>query len=237
MALRGRELIVALAVAIAGALHAGPASAGTYTVLSCHDRIGIPTPASDGSGGWTPGSSGQIGLASIDRCSSPGGDLWAVVSGPWSYPVGARAWWRFQPPAATTIAGYSIRYSAYTRQWDGRNQGVVNVLGASSGYSVSLEGSGHTAPRWASASGVHDGYVQVHAQCDGPTGFPDCGPNQVHAEIHVERSEVILADDEHYPLSGRSEVRSDFPTDYTYTLQRGDNLGALFVQREANAKR
>jgi hypothetical protein len=162
--------------------------------MSCHDRTGAPAPISDASGGWTPGNSGQLGLASIDHCGGSGGDLAAVVGGPWSYPVGARAWWRFQPPAATTIDGYAIRYSAYTRPWNNQNEGLVNVFGSASGYNVSLAGAGYSPASWASATGVHDLYVQVHAQCDGPIGFPNCDPGQTHAEIHVERSEITLSD-------------------------------------------
>jgi hypothetical protein len=41
---------------------------------------------------------------------------------------------------------------------------------------------------------VHDLHLQVHAQCDGPIGFPNCDPGQTHAEIHVERSEITLSD-------------------------------------------
>jgi hypothetical protein len=190
--LRGRELIVALVTALA--LCPSSASAGTYTVLSCRDRTGAPTPSSDASGGWTAGNSGQVGLASIDRCGNPGGDLSAVVSGPWSYPVGARAWWRFQPPQGTIIESYAVRYAAYTRRWDGRNQGVVDVFGSASGYTVRIEGAGSTPPSWVHASGLHDGYLQFHAQCDGPVGFPNCDPDQVHAEVHVDRSEITLAD-------------------------------------------
>jgi hypothetical protein len=195
MAMRGRELTLALLASAATlVLLSSPAVAGTYTVMSCHDRTGAPAPISDASGGWAPGNSGQLGLASIDHCGGSGGDLSAVVGGPWSFSVGARAWWRFQPPPATTIDGYAIRYSAYTRPWNNQNEGLVNVFGSASGYSVSLAGAGYSPPSWASATGAHDIYVQVHAQCDGPIGFPNCDPGQTHAEIHVERSEITLSD-------------------------------------------
>jgi hypothetical protein len=196
MAIRGRKLTLALLLASAATLvlASSPAAAGTYTVMSCHDRTGAPAPISDASGGWAPGNSGQLGLASIDHCSGSGGDLYAVVAGPWPYPVGARAWWRFQPPAATTIDGYAIRYSAYTRPWNNQNEGLINVLGSASGYSVSLAGAGYSPPSWVSVTGAHDTNLQVHAQCDGPIGSPNCDPGRTHAEIHVQRSEITLSD-------------------------------------------
>ena len=67
MANFGRKLIVA-AVAALG-VWAAPASAGTYTVLSCKDRAGVRVALNDASGGWQPGTTGGPGLDLEDHCS------------------------------------------------------------------------------------------------------------------------------------------------------------------------
>jgi hypothetical protein len=187
--------VVLTAVAMTLVLTAGSARAATYTVLSCQDRNGSPVPASDAAGGWVAGNSGEVGLASVDRCNGSSKDLLAAVSGPWSYPVGARAWWRFVAPPYTMIDSFGIRYWASTRPWDNRNEGLVVVRGSASGTIASLEGRGLSPESWLSLGGMHDAYLEVLAQCDGPVGYPDCDANQVHAEAHVERSEFTLADE------------------------------------------
>jgi hypothetical protein len=222
----------ALILAVTAVLVAAcTASAGTYTVLSCQDRDGRPTPASDGAGGWVPGSSGEVGLASLDRCAGAARDLEAVVSGPWSYPVGARAWWRFTAPADTLIDTFAIRYSSYTRPWDNRNEGLVAVFGSATGRIASLEGLGSAPEAWLSLGGLHDGYVQVHAQCDGPTGFPNCDANQVHAEVHIVRSEVALADESPPsagPASGSAVAAATWQGTQLFAFPATDQGGGVY---------
>ena len=189
-------------VAVLGAWTAN-ASAGTYTVLSCKDRAGARAPIDDAGGGWVPGSNGGLGLDSRDYCDSPSRGLLATVSGPWSHPVGSIAWWRFVAPAGTLVEGADILYSGYTRQYDGRNRGIIAFNGASAGELAHDWGDGPVAPRWLSRRGLHDAWLQAIAQCDGPLGSPDCPAGSEHATVEILRSEVLLSDASP-PMAGRA---------------------------------
>jgi len=100
--LRRNVAVLATTAAAAAAGLGGPvatARAGTYTVLSCHDRAGAPAALSDAGGGWVAGSTGGAGLDSVDRCGGdPAHGFLATVSGVWPHPVGSAAWWRFVAP-------------------------------------------------------------------------------------------------------------------------------------------
>ena len=166
-----------IALALAGGLLAvgvTPATAGTYTVLSCRDRAGARAVINDASGGWMPGSTGGPGLDSWDYCDSPSRGFFATVSGIWAHPVGSMAWWRFVPPSGTLVEGADILYSGYDAAVRRAEPGIVYLDGAQSWV------PGHELRR-----GVHSGAVgdlarparrvdQATAQCDGASGSADC---------------------------------------------------------------
>jgi hypothetical protein len=180
---------------------AGPSWGGTYTVQSCRDSAGRPAATSDASGGWTYGTTGQTGLTAVNRCPGVGRDLVAAVNGPWSFPIGARAWWRFVAPPHTVIDSFGLWFSGYARPWNGSNQGVVAINGSHSGRIATFDGQGSMPSQLFRLGERHDTYLELLAACDAPQGFPDCAAGQNHAEVHVERSEVTLIDTEP-PSSG-----------------------------------
>lgn len=186
-----------LAIALALLVALGPvagAPARTYTVLSCKDRAGAPAPIDDAGGGWVGGSTGGLGLDSVDACGEPARGLLATVSGPWSHPVGSMAWWRFVAPAGTLVEGADVLYRGYARPYDGVNRGVIAFHGAAAGELAHHWGEGSVATRWFSVRGLHDAWLQATAQCDGPVGRPPCPAGTEHASIEVLRSELLLSD-------------------------------------------
>ena len=122
----GSSMRYLMVLALGGVLFAGgapPATASTYTVLSCRDRGGAPAVINDASGGWMPGSTGGLGLDSWDYCNRPSRGFFATVSGIWAHPIGSMAWWRFVAPSGTSVEGADVLYSGMTRPYDGNNQG------------------------------------------------------------------------------------------------------------------
>jgi hypothetical protein len=184
-------LLLALAIASTATTSA---HAGTYTVLSCKDGAGARAPLNDAGGGWVPGSTGGLGLDSVDYCDNPSRGFFATVSGTWSHPVGSMAWWRFVPPSGTLVEGADIVYSGYGRPYDGNNGGGIYIRGAQAGDLGHHWGEGAVSARWFSRRGLHDTWLQATAQCDGAAGKPDCPPGIEHATIEIFRSEVLLSD-------------------------------------------
>lgn len=45
-------------------------------------------------------------------------------------------------------------------------------------------------------------------------------------------SELIISDDTNYPAHGRTQLRNNFPTDYSWAINRGDKIGQLFQDEE-----
>jgi hypothetical protein len=97
-------------------------------------------------------------------------------------------------PPDTVIDSFWMQYWAYTRPWNTRNRGLVYVFGSDTGIFAAHTGSGQSGETSFGLGGMHDGYLEVLAQCDGPVGNPNCDSNAMHAEVHVERSEVTLSD-------------------------------------------
>jgi hypothetical protein len=171
------------------------ALAGDYTVLSCKDRSWGAVAPNDASGGWTTGSTGGLGLDSLDTCNDPSHGLQVAVGGTWDHPVGSQVWWRFVAPAGTLIAGADVLYRGQTRPLSGGNRGIIFLQGAQAGGLAAHLGEGAVAARWLSRGGLHDTWLQAVAQCDGPTGNPPCPGGVVHALIEVLRSEILLSDE------------------------------------------
>jgi hypothetical protein len=179
MATRGRELVLAVVVAVA--LFVSPASAATYTVWSCRDAVDRPAPASDTGGGWTASGTGLPGRDASDLCDSSVPRLTASIAGPWAFSVGTAVTWRFTPPPNTYLAGIRLVYSGYARPFNGQNEGLVEVWGSSSGLLARHQGVGAFGATAVAGTDLHDTWAAVRIYCDGPTGNPDCQPGQAHS--------------------------------------------------------
>src|SRR5689334_10969896 len=190
----GRGMLLAAVLCAAATVESGVAAGATYTVLSCKDRAGAPAPASDTAGGWTPGSSAQPGVAWADDCATSAGGLEATVSGPWAEPVFSKVWWRFVPPAGTSIQDVSILYSGFARPVSGQNRGIVYVWGLNVVNLAEHYGVGVIAARWLTRQGLHEPWIQAVAECDGAVGASDCPAGLLHASVTILRSEMVLAD-------------------------------------------
>jgi hypothetical protein len=218
---------------VGGVLAVGvtPATAGTYTVLSCRDRAGARAVLNDASGGWMPGGTGGPGLDSWDYCDSPSRGFFATVSGIWAHPVGSMAWWRFVPPSGTLVEGADILYSGYTRTYDGQNRGIAYLSGAQAGYLATNFGEGSIAARWATWRGLHDTWIQATAQCDGASGSADCPAGVVHATVEVLRSEILLTDMTPPAAGAASGSAVTFPTwqgTMTFAFPTTDDGGGVY---------
>ena len=223
-----------MVLALAGgvlAVGVTPATAGTYTVLSCRDRAGARAVLNDASGGWMPGSTGGPGLDSWDYCDSPSRGFFATVSGIWAHPVGSMAWWRFVPPSGTLVEGADILYSGYTRTYDGQNRGIVYLNGAQAGYLATNFGEGSIAPRWGAWRGLHDTWIQATAQCDGASRSADCQAGVLHATVEILRSEILLTDTSPPTAGVASGSAVTFPTwqgTMTFAFPTTDDGGGVY---------
>ena len=189
-----------LSVAVMSGLSVEPASAGTYTVLSCRDHVGRPTPANDASGGWTACSPVGPGRDASDLCgsSSPATHL-EPSAGSWSLPGrDSMADVAFHGAVRTPdLEGADILYSGYARPFDRQNQGIDLVSRRSdSGLPGDVTSASETvAARWAtSREACTIAWVRNRARCDGPTGNPDCQPGPVHATVEIFARRSTLAD-------------------------------------------
>jgi hypothetical protein len=230
MAIFGRKLtIVAVVVAVLG-VGAAPASAGTYTVMSCKDRAGARVALADASGGWQPGSSGGLGLDVQDSCGEPGRGMQAAVSGTTTRSIGSQVWWRFVAPPATAIEGVDVLYSMYARPWNGQNRGTTVIAGPQVGYLASDFGMGGVDPTWVSRHGLHEPWIQATAQCDGEPGGPDCQAGAVHAWMHVIRSEITLTDEsppDAGPATGSAALSSRWDGTQVFAFPATDHGGGV----------
>ena len=82
--------------------------------------------------------------------------------------------------------------------------------------------SGVGGPTWCSNPYLETGAGNAATNCIG------CHQH-AGTDIDVEK---ILGDEAAFPARGRTELRKDFLTDYSYQLSRGDGFGALFRQTE-----
>ncbi len=102
-----------LALALAGALDAAAARAGTYQVAICHDPANGSTAPTDGISFPTVGSYADAG--SYEECG-PSGYLYATLDGAASHGASALAAWEFQAPPSTTIADVQLWRAFYAGQ-------------------------------------------------------------------------------------------------------------------------
>jgi hypothetical protein len=229
MANFGRKLIPVV-VGVLGVC-AAPASAGTYTVLSCKDRAGARVTLNDASGGWQPGTTGGPGLDLEDHCGEAANGFQAAVSGSWPRPVGSQAWWRFSAPPGTVIASVLMSYAGFTRPYDGQNSGTTFIDGPQAGYLAADRGLGTLSARWVSRTGLHDPWIQVTAECDGLAGAPDCPAGTPHAFIVILRSEVALTDEsppDAGPASGSAVSSSRWQGTQVFAFPASDEGGGVY---------
>jgi hypothetical protein len=223
-------MAVILAAAALLGVGAAAVSARTYTVVSCRDQSGRPAVANDAWGGWQPIGTGY-GRDATDLCTSSSPRLEAIIGGPWSFPVGTILRWRFTPPPDTYLAAWRFAYSGYTKPWDGQNQGVIQVGGSDSGVAAVIGGVGNVAVDTVSRSAVHDRWADLLIACDGPTGFPDCAPNQVDARVTMSGSDMTVADEtppDAGGLSGNAVASSTWQGPQLFAFAASDKGGGVY---------
>ena len=189
--MHGRQLVV---VGVAWLSLAGSSSAASYSVVSCADSAGNPTPAVDAAGGWSAIGYGP-GRDVRERCDEDPPRLISIIGGPFAHPIGTTLTWRFNAPGGTYLSAWSVRYSGYGRPWNGQNEGFVEVWGSESGRADRVAGVGDFGPSTTARGGVHDAWVSVVTACGGPAGYPDCTQGQTHASTTIWGSVVQLSDD------------------------------------------
>jgi hypothetical protein len=228
MGLRRRGLIPIVAAGFA--LCAPSADADTYSVVSCRDLAGQAAPASDAFGGWNPIGHGA-GRDARDLCASSSPRLVSSIAGPWSFPVGTIVTWRFSPPPSTYLAGVSVAYSGYTRPFNGQNQGVIAIWGSESGRLALHEGSGELPSAVVSRVGIHDRWLDFLIACDGPSGYPDCQGDQVHASATIWRSEMTIADEtppNSGPVTGSAVASPSWQGTELFAFSASDQGGGVY---------
>ena len=71
--------------------------------------------------------------------------------------------------------------------------------------------------------------------CSNPyleRGAGNAGTNCIGCHQHAGSgllSEEILSDPQAFPSSGRTLIRNNFPTDYSFAIDNGDRLGRMFA--------
>jgi opacity protein-like surface antigen len=192
MAIRGRELILAVVAALA--MSAAPAQAATHTVWSCRDQADRAAPASDTSGGWKASGLG-LGRDASDLCESSAPRLTASIGGQWSFPIGTAVTWQFTAPPSTYLAGVEVVYSGYARPSNGQNDGLVELWAANSGRLALHQGVGNFGATVLSRTGLREPWTAVRIYCDGHSGNPDCPAGQTHATDSIWRSTMTITDE------------------------------------------
>jgi hypothetical protein len=229
IAIRGRTLTLALSV-VAAAVVATPASATSYTVVSCRDQAGNPAPAHDSSGGWAPLGTGP-GRDAVDVCASTSPHLTVSIGGPFSFPVGTNVAWRFDAPPNTYLESWKVGFSGYSRPWNGQNQGNLEVWGSASGRRDRLDGAGSFGPTSSSRTGVHDAWMGIYVACDGPPGYQDCQPGQTHASATIWDSVVTLGDDSPPtagPATGSAVASATWQGTQVFAFPATDDGGGVY---------
>jgi hypothetical protein len=105
------------------------------------------------------------------------------------------------------------------------------MVGSQSGRLLNLDGTGYSAPSWYSLSQRHDSYVELSAQCDGPASAPSCNANQIHAEVHIQRSEFVLSDAQPpqvQSVGGSAVDASTWNDIVTFTVAATDRGGGVY---------
>jgi hypothetical protein len=90
------------------------------------------------------------------------------------------------------------------------------------GAALSAAYDGVGGPSWCSNPYIENGAGNAATNCIG------C---HQHAGTGL-RTEDILADAVHFPEHSRRRVRDDFPSDYVFAVNVGDDLGAMYQETE-----
>lgn len=124
--------------------------------------------------------------------------------------------------------------SALTGPW--RNYKMCVVTAFAEGDADPTGGFAETAPSLAAALAVvHGGRRGAPTWCSNP--YIELGPGNADSSCigcHQHGgtgllSEVILGDPHTYPAHGRTNIRNNFPADYSWAMDTGDNLGRTFA--------
>jgi hypothetical protein len=98
-------------------------------------------------------------------------------------------------------------------------------------------------PRGGLTGSLADALAVAHAGAGGPSwcsnpmielGHGNAASNCVGCHQHggtALSSEAILADDTLFPDNGRTQLRNNFPDDYSWAVTAGDRLGRMFADQ------
>jgi hypothetical protein len=166
-----------------------------------------------------------------DLCASSAPRLVLSIGGQWSFPVGTVLEWRFKAPPNTYLSAFKFVYSGYARPWNGQNQGAIGSWASDSGLLADHGGVGDLATTVLSRAGVHDTWVELHVACDGPTGYPDCQPNQLQASASIWSSEMALSDTSPPtagPATGSAVTSPTWQGTETFAFPATDDGGGVY---------
>lgn len=94
-------------------------------------------------------------------------------------------------------------------------------------------------PSLAAALSATYGGVGAPSWCSNPyieLGHANGGTNCIGCHQHAGTelfAEDILDDETDFPAHGRTKLRNNFPTDYSWAINQGDHLGQLFQDEES----
>ncbi|HMJ35278.1 MAG TPA: hypothetical protein VK501_15315 [Baekduia sp.] len=168
------------------------AQAAAYIHQSCMNGADV----ADAYGGWQPFNTHPV-LGTGTRFECPLGGLHATMSPTSSAPVplGGAVGWTYTAPPGTTLSRLWLDYAGATRNFDGSNRGVIQILdghgtiaSSSSGEEIST-----IARRIVDWNGLNGTTVTVRVICDGPTGKPACSESTGWASFYYPR--LTLVDD------------------------------------------
>lgn len=180
------------ALAVWCSVGASVASAGTFTVFSCHDPAGNAV----GTAGWTAAHTSGFFITTNLTCASPSDEMSIQVgpdaSGGYTESQGGSL--TFQPPAGVTISSFSLNVPSAYAESCGANCNaygvgdawVTNSTIADPVYNYRDLAGGSQAPGVISSSPSSAAWVNVTANCDDSDTSRICQPGTLAASIHVQ---------------------------------------------------
>ncbi|MEM9487868.1 MAG: hypothetical protein AAGC55_01925, partial [Myxococcota bacterium] len=116
-----------------------------------------------------------------------------------------------------------------------RNYKMCATVAFTEGDSEPGGGFESSAPSLAAALAATHAGAGGPSWCSNPyieAGAGNAGTNCVGCHQHGGTgtlSEMILADHAEFPALGRTQVRNNFPTDYSWSVDQGENLGLFYA--------
>ena len=178
---------------------------------------------------WTPIGEANPGPADIYSAQLPNGNRYRLsalhlMTKELDHWLWVTLWWSTTPdddfgadrPAALATGPWRNYKMCAVVAFDERDPdprgGATGTLGAALA-------AAHDAPSWCSNPFLENGANNATSSCVG------C---HQHGGT-VITPENILGDGAQFPRTGRTQVRNNFPTDYSWAVMTGDELGRLFA--------